>query len=777
MNGPPNGDPVTSRSLSGPLLVCSLLMVAALGWAIGDDFAKHKNLPRGIRQIYVAEAQIVDRCSSCHLKEHPNPKLMQLHAPARFGCSLCHNGNGVATTTVAKAHGLDRGWAWPLYGKQNVEAGCVQCHERDRVLESAETLNLGRDLYQQKGCAGCHRHEQYDREADGLKAVRLEAKRLGAQQERDRVAMEREIQGGDGAGSDEEARRHYARAETLRVGMSARNGWMEDLTRRATELELDARETGPSLKQVRGQLKREWIPGWLRDPQGYRAGTRMPKFRLSEDEVRSITAFIWQAADEAALSSPSAGSGDSANGKELFGTRGCLACHSIGEGAARMGADFAPNLSRLGEKTTAAWVARWVLNPSAVRRQASMPSLRLTQQEAWDIAAYLIGPEQPAGRDSGASNDARLAATGKKLVARYGCAGCHEIAGFEQAVRVGTELTHEGSKLLEQMDFGLLLKPARDAGWYNTRGFLEHKLREPAGFDKGRAKAAEDKLRMPDISLTATEVNALTTFLLGSVDVPTDGAFRMIPKAYRFQPEGTAKDIQDGWWVVKKYNCMGCHEMRPGQKSALSSQARYQDADGKEQLPPALLEEGARVRPEWLAKFLADPNTGVRPYLDAHMPKFGLSANEVRILVRFFGALSKQPATWVAPELVSLDEREREMARALFSSRAAPCLKCHLTGDARHDRTATAPNFLTAAERLQPGWTLRWMTEPQNMSPGTAMPSGLFRKEGGRWVFAGETPAQFDGYTKDHAELLVRYMMQMDAPEQRRLMGMMPAKP
>ena len=25
MNGPPNGDPVTSRSLSGPLLVCSLL--------------------------------------------------------------------------------------------------------------------------------------------------------------------------------------------------------------------------------------------------------------------------------------------------------------------------------------------------------------------------------------------------------------------------------------------------------------------------------------------------------------------------------------------------------------------------------------------------------------------------------------------------------------------------------------------------------------------------------------------------------------------------------
>lgn len=596
MTDPANNDPVTGRSLSGPLLVCSLLMVAALGWAIWDDFARHRNLPHGIRQIYVAEAQIVDRCASCHLKEHPNQKLMQVHDPARFGCSLCHNGNGTATTSVAMAHGLERGWSWPLLARQNVEAGCVQCHERDRVLESAETLNLGRDLYQQKGCAGCHRHEQYDREADGLKAVRLEAKRLGAQQERDKAEMEREIQGGDGAGSDEEARRHYARAETLRVGMSARAGWVEDLARRAKDLELDARETGPSLKQVRGKLNREWIPGWLRDPQGYRVGTRMPKFRLSEDEVRAVAAFVWQAADEAAVPVVLAGSGDTGRGKELFETRGCLACHSMGEGAARTGAEFAPNLSRLGEKTTAAWVARWVLDPSAVRRNASMPSLRLTQQEAGDIAAYLIGPEKAAGRDIGAAEDAGLAAAGKTLVARYGCAGCHEIAGFEQAVRVGTELTHEGSKPLEQLDFGLLLKPARDAGWYNTKGFLEHKLREPAGFDKGRVKAAEDRLRMPDIALTSTEVNALTTFLLGSVDVPVDGAFRMIPKAYRYAPEGAGKDIQDGWWVVRKYNCTGCHEMRPGQKSTLSTQARYQDADGKEQLPPALLEEGARVR-------------------------------------------------------------------------------------------------------------------------------------------------------------------------------------
>ena len=38
------------------------------------------------------------------------------------------------------------------------------------------------------------------------------------------------------------------------------------------------------------------------------------------------------------------------------------------------------------------------------------------------------------------------------------------------------------------------------------------------------------------------------------------------------------------------------------------------------------------------------------------------------------------------------------MARQLFSSEGAPCLKCHATGDPKHDAQATAPNF-TAGQR------------------------------------------------------------------------------
>jgi hypothetical protein len=114
-----------------------------------------------------------------------------------------------------------------------------------------------------------------------------------------------------------------------------------------------------------------------------------------------------------------------------------------------------------------------------------------------------------------------------------------------------------------------------------------------------------------------------------------------------------------------------------------------------------------------------------------------------------------------------------EMARSLFSSAAAPCLKCHATGDPNHDKTATAPNFLLAKERLKPGWTERWMIDPQSISPGTSMPSGLFRKQGEQWVFSGPTPPSLQNYDKDHTKLLVRYMFQLTPEEQRAISGRM----
>ena len=151
------------------------------------------------------------------------------------------------------------------------------------------------------------------------------------------------------------------------------------------------------------------------------------------------------------------------------------------------------------------------------------------------------------------------------------------------------------------------------------------------------------------------------------------------------------------------------------------------------------------------------------------MPTFSFSDNELRKLVRFFQALSQQPMPYIPEQVPTLTAKETEMARSLFSSTAAPCLKCHATGDPAHDKNATAPNFLLARQRLKPGWVESWILDPQAISPGTSMPSGLFRKDGGRWVFAGPTPPSFQGYDRDHSKLLVDYIFQLTPEEQRRV--------
>jgi len=87
----------------------------------------------------------------------------------------------------------------------------------------------------------------------------------------------------------------------------------------------------------------------------------MPNFRLNDDQIKAISAYIWQSALSDSL--PKHKPGNAAHGKELFETRGCLACHSIGEGDHMQGGTFAANLTRVGEKANYDYLVRWVHNP------------------------------------------------------------------------------------------------------------------------------------------------------------------------------------------------------------------------------------------------------------------------------------------------------------------------------------------------------------------------------------------------------------------------------
>src|SRR3954454_11422415 len=784
-----------------------------------------------IRQIHVKDVDLVDRCESCHLgtrepvtltkasmggeevfASHPSKELLKIHDPEKFGCTPCHGGNGAAISSVEKAHGHNKYLLSGWHHKQNIDAGCQQCHSREIVTEMAETLNDGREIFRLRGCMGCHRYEGFDREADEMSSINQNLRTL----EQQKAEWLREAgfssQKGDKSRDNAEAQKLYAHANDLKVRSSGLDSKMEQLDMRARSLVREQKKVGPSLKEARVKLRKEWIPVWLKDPHASREGTKMPTFRLDENEIHAIGAYIWQSGVQGTL--PTQKPGDPEKGKESFETRGCMACHSMGEGGQKQGGTFSANLSREGYKANYDYLVRWVHNPRQrtapycsyekkdlteadykahnlpyvfdldhskcpidghelqVQQMTPMPSLRLTEDEARDIASYLMTRKRSNASYPDASylDDPKLKNQGVALVRFYGCAGCHEIAGLEEEQRIGTELTKEGSKPIERLDFALLGHAAEEEGWYTHKGFFEHKLDNPAVYDQGKEKAKQDRLKMPNFNLSKPEIDAVTTFLKGSVDAS-------VPSRYFYAPTDQRQDIIDGWWVVRKYNCMGCHPVHVGQKTTFDTLTRYQDPDWKDQQPPTLIGEGARVRPDWLMRFLNNPalsendtnRDGVRQYLKARMPTFSFSDGELRKLVRFFEALSSQAQPFIAEQLDPLSDQERGMARALFSSEGAPCLKCHMTGDAKHDAKDTAPNFTVARERLKPGWTKRWMLNPAMISPGTAMPSGLFMQQDGKWVFAGPTPASFAGYPKDHADLLVRYMFQFTPEELGRL--------
>ncbi len=876
-------------------------------------------------QLSVKEYGIVDRCEVCHagIREpleimpaslapdkpggtpdnlarafvsHPNKEILAIHKPERFGCSSCHWGNGRATTSETKGHGRHRFWLWPMFEKENTQAGCQQCHSRDRVTDGADTLNLGRDLFSQRGCMGCHRYEGFDRETDALTAARQQVGQLEDQMTANEKQIRADTQRSGEVEDNDEAQRLLAHAESLRVTNSLLAARRDQLSLQTKYLLQDQKKVGPNLKDVRVKLRKEWVPHWLENPQGFRPGTKMPTFwrfaaplddkhdmrdKDSAQQVQAIAAYLWQ--DSFSIKLPEQQRGDANHGKQLFESRGCLACHSIGEGESKIGGDFAANLQRVGEKANFDYIVRWIHNPRErvapycpkhkrdltpadyaekglpfvfdtelhsrcpidnaelqVQNMTVMPNFRLSEQDSRDIATYLFSLSSPPSyADASFMDDAKLKEDGKKLIKQYGCAGCHEIQGFEDEQRIGKELTVEGATPIERLDFALQTHHAEDGEdplelrpdqpnkpWYNHKGFFERKITQPSIYDEGKEKDPKDKLRMPQPYLTPQWRVALTTFLLGSVGTEKDGA--NVPSTLFYNPQDQRRqDIQNGWWVIKKYNCQGCHQLQVGQRSVVQDLPFYQTPEGKDLLPPRLTSEGARVDPAWLLKFLHDPSlsgektaeqtrqinalaspqpsaspgaspaatshggnqaaklppqpgldrNGVRPYLQFRMPTFNFSPNELQILVRFFMAMSGQQDPYIKEPLQPLTEQERLTARQMFTS-GTPCLKCHITGEPEHDARAIAPNFLLASERLKPEWTFRWLLDPAQISPGTAMPSGLFRKEGERWVVnLPNPPASANAYHDDHAWLLVRYMFLMNPAEQQALLSTSPAAP
>ena len=135
----------------------------------------HRDYSMGIKQVWNPQMGRTDRCITCHMgmedpdvqnpytqnpyKSHPKVAMMKLHPTNKIGCTVCHEGQGQATSTEA-AHGWVHAWDFPMHKQRGgvafIQASCTKCHAPDQLPEGAEQLMAGRALWDKYGCVGCH---------------------------------------------------------------------------------------------------------------------------------------------------------------------------------------------------------------------------------------------------------------------------------------------------------------------------------------------------------------------------------------------------------------------------------------------------------------------------------------------------------------------------------------------------------------------------------------------------------------------------------------------
>ena len=119
---------------------------------------------------------------------------------------------------------------------------------------------------------------------------------------------------------------------------------------------------------------------------------RMPDFRLTDSEVATLADYIMaRLKDETLKPLPAAAINPALApaGERLFSEKFCDNCHRIGSRPGGIG----PDLTLAGRRLNPAWVYRFVLNPSHYL-DTRMPNLKLTEEEARAVTAYLIHRER-----------------------------------------------------------------------------------------------------------------------------------------------------------------------------------------------------------------------------------------------------------------------------------------------------------------------------------------------------------------------------------------------
>lgn len=673
------------------------------------------------------------------------------HPLLEFGCTACHRGQDRATEFGRAGHvppnkkmehrwsgalvkllpgpwDYDkRNWQWeenpfletPMYPRQYYEAGCLKCHSGQVNVDKGDRITKATATVELYGCYACHKINQW-------------------------------------------------RFTDLRKPGPDLNGIAEKTTpewvvRWVSEPQHFRSTTRmPSFFYQRNMVDKHVVP----------AAEIAQNIKYQDAEVHSIVSYLFAKSTRRVWQAPPAG--DAAHGKQLVESVGCLACHIDTEtikdeksGQVRkarrddfpLERNYGFNFTGMGTKTHPGWIFNWVKNPKNYYAEAPMPSLRLTDAEAADVTAYLMTLQKPqflqmpvrqpdpkavhelakgylvntmTDRDAEAKlrtmpMQEQLVYLGQRSIEKYGCYSCHNIKGFEGLKPIGTELTIEGSKATHLFDFGFAHEYVAEQDGkhehiqHSVPSWIYNKVRNPRIYDDERTKPYNDKLKMPNFHLSQNEAQLITTVVVGLTKEQV-AANRLAAKS------ASMRLIEEGRKRVSQHNCRGCHVV-DGTGRAIA--ATIADPNF---LPPDLSPEGARAQSAFLFNFLKDPTVmKIRPWLSVRMPTFHFDDKETNTLVTYFAEAGKG-TQWDTMHGVRPPARNIAVGQQVFAM--LRCAQCHNTAPVNPenppvpntaDTTSLAPNLTLSRLRLRHDWIADWIRRPNEMIPGTRMPSNFPR--------------------------------------------------
>jgi cytochrome c2 len=388
---------------------------------------------------------------------------------------------------------------------------------------------------------------------------------------------------------------------------------------------------GPSLTGLSGNISRAWLVDWLRignrpaDDDSGASARRMPYFDLDDRDARAAAEYLLGA--KMAERSAGVAAGDPARGQRLFFTLGCLACHQVGD-LGTAGLFGGGDLAHVANKRPADFFARWLADPAKINPAHRMPVFRVSQKERSDLSAWLATLCGPAERSNDEDHKSADSDRGRTVVESLRCQACHALPGVKPAP----------------------VSIAIREDWADRQTCFDR----PDLKNGGR----------PGYRLSPAQREAITAYLAAAQWGP--------------------RVRDDGRFVLRERNCLGCHA-RDGDEGIASrlSKVVERQPDLAPLLPtltpPALTAIGDKLHDEALADAISLRHPPLRPWLAVRMPRFDLSPDELATLTSHFAAIDRIPdrphsETKVDPKgLTAAGGR-------LVTSAGFGCTSCHNIG-------------------------------------------------------------------------------------------------